>query len=173
MPFDLTKQFIAEIRLSIDKRDNNAARELLNSLHAVDIAEIYDELNIEEAKYLYLLLDSDKAADVIAELDEDDKEKFLNAIPGDVIAKQFIDKMDSDDAADVIGVLDEEKQEEILAHIKDIEQAGHIADLLAYDEDSAGGLMAKELIKVNENWTLNTCLIEMRKQVDKIDEVYY
>ncbi len=173
MPFELTKQFIARIRLTIDKRDNKTAKELLDSLHAVDIAEIYDELNIEEAKFLYLLLDSDKAADVIAELDEDDKEKFLNAIPGKVIAKQFIHKMDSDDAADVIGVLDEEKQEEILSHIEDIEQAGDIVDLLAYDEDSAGGLMAKELIKVNENWTLNTCLIEMRKQVDKIDEVYY
>lgn len=173
MPFELTKQFIARIRLTIEKRDNKTAKELLDSLHAVDIAEIYDELNIEEAKFLYLLLDSDKAADVIAELDEDDKEKFLNAIPGKVIAKQFIDKMDSDDAADVIGVLDEEKQEEVLSHIEDIEQAGDIVDLLAYDEDSAGGLMAKELIKVNENWTLNTCLIEMRKQVDKIDEVYY
>jgi len=173
MPFELTKQFIAKIRLTIDKQDNKAAKELLDSLHAVDIAELYDELNIEEAKFLYLLLDSDKAADVIAELDEDDKEKFLNAIPGHVIAKQFIDKMDSDDAADVIGVLDEEKQEEVLSHIEDIEQAEDIVDLMTYDEDSAGGLMAKELIKVNENWTLNTCLIEMRKQVDKIDEVYY
>jgi len=172
MPFELTKQFISEIRQTIDRHDNKVAKELLDSLHAVDIAEIYDELNIEEAKYLYLLLDNEKAADVIAELDEDDKENFLNAIPGKVIAEQFIDKMDSDDAADVIGVLDEEKQEEVLSHIED-EQAVDIVDLLAYDEDSAGGLMAKELIKVNENWTLNTCLIEMRKQVDKIDEVYY
>lgn len=173
MPFELTKEFIREIRLTYDNHDNKAAKELLNSLHAADIAEIYDELNIEEAKFLYLILDSDKAADVIAELDEDDKEKFLKAIPGKIIAKQFIDKMDSDDAADVIGVLDEEKQEEILSHIEDIEQAGDIVDLLAYDEDSAGGLMAKELIKVNENWTLTTCLREMRKQVDKVDEVYY
>ncbi len=173
MPFELTKEFIRKIRLTYDNHDHKAAKELLDSLHAADIAEIYDELNIEEAKFLYLILDSDKAADVIAELDEDDKEKFLKAIPGKIIAKQFIDKMDSDDAADVIGVLDEEKQEEILSHIEDIEQAGDIVDLLAYDEDSAGGLMAKELIKVNENWTLTTCLREMRKQVEKVDEVYY
>ncbi len=173
MPFELTKKFIEDIRLSIEKNDRDVARKLMDELHAADIAEIYDELNIEEAKFLYLLLDSETAADVIAELDEDDISKFLKVLPSRLVAKQFIEEMDSDDAADAIGALDEEKQEEILSHIEDIEQAGDIVDLMSYDEDSAGGLMAKELIKVNENWTLTTCLREMRKQAEEIDEIYY
>ncbi len=173
MSFELTKEFIENIRTVIDSANENSALEILDNLHAADIADIYNELNVEEAKFLYLLLEKEKAADVISELDEDDRERFLKALPSDVIAKQFIEKMDSDDAADVIGEMDEEKQEEILSHIEDIEQAGDIVDLMSYDEDSAGGLMAKELVKVNENWTLTTCLREMRKQVEEMDEVYY
>ena len=173
MSFELTKEFIENVREVIDSANKNAAIEVLQDLHAADIAEIYDELSVDEAKFLYMLLDKEKASDVISELDEDDRERFLKSLPSDVIAKQFIEKMDSDDAADVIGDMDEEKQEEVLSHIEDIELAGDIVDLMAYDEDSAGGLMAKELIKVNENWTLTSCLREMRKQVENMDEVYY
>ncbi len=107
------------------------------------------------------------------ELEEDDRENFLEALPSEVIASQFIDHMDSDDAADVIGDLAEEKKQEVLLHIDDVEQAGDIVDLLSYDEDSAGGLMAKELIRVNENWGVATCIREMRKQAEELDEIYY
>ena len=173
MSFELTKEFIENIRSIIESESENSAKDILESLHAADIAEIYNELSTDEAKFLYMLLDKEKAADVISELDEDERERFLKILPSKIIAKQFIEKMDSDDAADVIGDLDEERQEEVLSHIEDIEQAGDIVDLMAYDEDSAGGLMAKELIKVNENWTLTSCLREMRKQVKNMDEVYY
>lgn len=173
MSFELTKEFIENIRSIIESKSEDSAKDILESLHAADIAEIYDELSTDEAKFLYMLLDKEKAADVISELDEDERERFLKVLSSEIIAKQFIEKMDSDDAADVIGDLDEERQEEVLSHIEDIELAGDIVDLMAYDEDSAGGLMAKELVKVNENWTLTSCLREMRKQVENMDEVYY
>jgi len=118
------------------------------------------------------MLDGEKAADVLVELEEDDRERFLKVLPSKTIA-EFIDKLDSDDAADVIGEFSEEKQEEVLSFIDNLEQAGDIVDLLNYDENSAGGIMAKELITVNENWSITTCLKEMRKQAEDVDEVYY
>lgn len=171
--FELTKRYIEELKDLIQAGEEKKVLQLIGDLHAADIAEIYDEISIEEAKFLFLLLDGETAADVLAELDEDDREKFLKILPSDVIARQFIDKMDSDDAADVIADLSEEKKEEVLLHIDDVDQAGEIVELLAYDEDTAGGLMAKELIKVNENWTIPTCLKEMSKQAADVDEVYY
>jgi len=171
--FELTKRYIEELKDLIKAGEEKKVLQLIGDLHAADIAEIYDEISIEEAKFLFLLIDGETAADVLAELDEDDREKFLKILPGDVIARQFIDKMDSDDAADIIADLSEEKKEEVLLHIDDIDQAGEIVELLAYDEDTAGGLMAKELIKVNENWTILTCLKEMSKQAADVDEVYY
>lgn len=173
MNTELTREYISELRSIIDVKDDSAALEKLKALHPADIAEIYEGLSIEEAKYLYLLLDPEKASDVLVELEEDDREKFLQALPPDVIASQFIHHMDSDDAADVIGDLTEEKKQEVLLHIDDVEQAGDIVDLLSYDENTAGGLMAKELIRVNENWGVATCIREMRKQAMDLDEIYY
>jgi len=173
MNTELTREYIAELRSIIEVKDDKAALEKLEALHPADIAEIYENLSVEEATYLYLLLDPEKASDVLVELEEDDREKFLGALPSHVIASQFIDHMDSDDAADVIGDLTEEKKQEVLLHIDDLEQAGDIVDLLSYDEDTAGGLMAKELIRVNENWGVATCIREMRKQAKDLDEIYY
>jgi len=173
MQFELTREFIDKLRIHIDNKEEVAALDMVKDLHPADIAEIYEEMEIEEAKYIHLLLDGETAADVMVELEEDDREQFLDALPSEFIATQIIDKMDSDDAADLIGELSDEKQEEVISFIEDIDQAGDIVDLLNYDEDTAGGLMAKELITVNENWTMPTCLREMRKQAAEMDEVYY
>ncbi len=170
---ELTREFISDLKKAIHETDDKNALLLIKDIHAADIAEIYNELTINEARYLYLLLNDELAADVLAELDEDDRESFLELLPSDIIAQKFIDHMDSDDAADVIGEMDEEKKQEVLSHLDDLEQAGDIVDLLAYDEDSAGGLMGKELIEVNENWTIITCLKEIARQADEVDEVYY
>lgn len=173
MRFELTREFLEDLREAIDNNQKEKVKTELSVLHQADIAEIFDELNIEEAKFVYLLLETEKAADVLVELEEDVRERFLKVLSGEVIAKQFIDNMDSDDAADILGELSDEMQEEVLKYINDTEQAGDIVDLLNYDEDTAGGLMAKELIAVNENWSMITCLKEMRKQAEEIDEVYY
>lgn len=173
MRIEITREYIGELRGLIEARDDKASLQMMEDLHPADIAEIYDELNIDEAKYLYMLLDPETAADVLVELEEDDRERFLKVLPPEIIANQFIGHMESDDAADIIADLDEKVKQEVLMHIKDVEQAGDIVDLLAYDEDTAGGLMAKELIKVNENWSLSTCLKEMRIQAEDVDELYY
>lgn len=173
MQFELTREYIDQLKRIIEEKNEIEAIAMMDGWHPADIAEIYDELNTEEAKFLYLLLDEDTAADVLAELEEDDRERFLKVLPIEVIAKQFLGKMDSNDAADIIGGMSDEQQEEILSHITDIDQAGDIVDLLHYDDDTAGGLMAKELVMVNENWTVLTCLRELSRQAEDIDEIYY
>ncbi|TCO10856.1 magnesium transporter [Natronoflexus pectinivorans] len=171
--FELTREYIENLRLLIEQKDEETLLQLLGELHPADIAEIYEELSIEEAKYLYFLLDDDTAADVLIELEEEDRLKFLKALPSEVIARRFIDKMDSDDAVDVLSELDEERQKEVLSFLDDISVAGDIVDLLHYKENSAGGLMAKELIKVKESWSIITCLRSMRRQAEEVDEVYF
>ncbi len=174
MHFELTRNFLDNLVEIIDKKEDKKAAEIMADMRAVDIAEIYDSLDIEQAKYLYLLLeDREKAADVLAELDDTDRTRFLKALPNEVIASKFIDHMDSDDAADVIADLPDKRQEEVLQKIKDVEQAGDIVDLLSYDEDTAGGLMGKEIITVNINDDVEQAIAEIRKQVDEVDDIYY
>lgn len=171
--FELTKAFVNNIRDIVEQNNTEQALEVLDIMHAADIAELYDELNIEEAKFLYLLLDKEKSADVITQLSDEDREKFLDALPSEVVAKQFIEEMDSDDAADILGDMTEERQEEVLSHIEDYEQAGDIVDLLHYHENTAGGLMAKELVAVNQKLSVSRCIVELRSQAEEVDEIYY
>ena len=170
---ELTKDYIENLKSIIEAKDDAKAQEVLHELYPADIAELYQELNLQEAIYLYLLMDGDKAADVLMELDEEDRHKLLKELPNGLIAKRFVDNMETDDAVDLMRELDEDTQEEILSHIEDVEQAGDIVDLLKYDEDTAGGLMGTEMIVVNENWSMPKCIDEMRKQAEEMSEIYY
>ena len=169
---EYTPEYLKCIREMIQNHDETGARAELAQLHPADIAELYQNLDIEEAEFLFKLLDEEKAADVLMELDEDDRLKLLSHMPAEEIAKQ-IDHLDTDDAVDIIQQLDEEDRDEILSHIDDIEQAGDIIDLLKYDEDTAGGLMGTEMIVVNENWSMPECIKQMRVQAEDMDEIYY
>lgn len=170
---ELTKDYIENLKSIINEKNDAKAQSLLHDLYPADIAELYQELSLREAIYLYLLMDGDKAADVLMELDEEDRHKLLKELPNELIAKRFVDNMETDDAVDLMRELDEDTQEEILSHIEDVEQAGDIVDLLKYDEDTAGGLMGTEMIVVNENWSMPQCIEEMRKQAEEMDEIYY
>ena len=168
-----TEEYIENIRNIIAENNTGQAKEILKDLHPADIAELYQNLDIEESEFLYKLLDKETAADVLMELDEDDRRKLLKEMPSETIAKEYIDHLETDDAVDLIRDLDEDAQEEVLAHINDVEQAGDIVDLLKYDENTAGGLMGTEMVIVNENWSMPECIKEMRRQAEYMDEIYY
>ncbi len=169
---EYTHEYLEQIREIIHSDERDRARSELASLHPADIAELYQNLELDEAEYLYKLLDEDTAADVLMELDEDDRLKLLEEMPTEEIAKQ-IEHLDTDDAVDIIQQLDEDDRDEILSRIDDVEQAGDIIDLLKYDEDTAGGLMGTEMIVVNENMSMPECIKEMRSQAEDMDEIYY
>lgn len=170
---EYTPEYLEHIRQIIAERNEEAARTELADLHPADIAELYQQLDLEEEEFLYKLLDDEIAADVLMELDEDDRRKLLKEMPAEEIARQFIENLDTDDAVDIIQELDEEDREEVIQNIGDVEQAGDIVDLLQYDEDTAGGLMGTELISVNENLSMPDCLREMRHQAEELDDIYY
>ncbi len=171
MQFELTKEFISDISDAINKGDSHFIVSHVNELHPADIAEIMDYVNLQEAQYIYELLDEEQAADVLVEIDEDVRDKFLASLSAKEIAES-IENMDSDDATDLIQDLPEKKQEEVLSEIKDESQSSDISDLLAYEEDSAGGIMAKEFVAANSDWTVKEALTMLRKQVEDVDNVY-
>lgn len=170
---EVNEEYIKQVQELIAQKEGDQVKAMLAHLHPADIAELCDELKLEEARFIYRLLDNETAADVLVEMDEDTRKEFLEVLPSETIAKRFVDYMDTDDAVDLMRELDEEKQEEVLSHIEDISQAGDIVDLLKYDEDTAGGLMGTEMVIVNENWSMPECLKEMRQQAEELDDIYY
>jgi len=170
--FELTDKFLTKLHDAIRKQDAAYVRAHLEKLHPPDIAEIFNKLQIDEAKYVYKQLHEQIATDVLVELDDDVREQFLASLTSKEIAEQFIDNMDSDDAADVIAELPDNVQDEVLSHIEDSEQASDIVDLLNYDEHTAGGLMATELVRVHVNSDSLECVREIRRQSDEVKHIY-
>jgi magnesium transporter len=170
-PFKLSQETLDEIRSLIGAQNTTALQEFFNDFHYADIAEIANELQLEEALFLIRTLDSERTGDVLTELDEDLREEILSELSPVEIASELAE-LDTDDAADIITELPSELAQEVISEIEDREHAAEIIELLRYDENSAGGLMAKELIKVNENWTVTTCVREMRAQAEYVTRVH-
>ena len=171
MQFKISKELIVQIEQLIKSRDDRQLESLLNELHHADIAEILDELDFNEATYIFKVLDSDKTAEILLELDDDLRENILNRLSPKEIAEE-LDELDTNDAADIIAELSQSKKQEVISELQDVEHAKDIVDLLRYDEDTAGGLMGKELVKVNENWNVLTCVKEMRIQAENVTRVH-
>lgn len=171
MAIEINDDFIAGLESLIESQDNQVIIELLEEEHIADIAEIIDELSLEHATYLFKLLDSEKTAEALLEIDEDDRDRILEKLSEIEIA-QKIDELDTDDAADILGGLSPERKSIVISNIEDDDHAKDIVELLQYDEDTAGGLMAKELVKVNENWTIPTCVRKMRSQAQEVTRVH-
>ncbi|MDX1314182.1 MAG: magnesium transporter [Eudoraea sp.] len=170
-PFKLTDELLAEIEQLIEEQQDSRLLSILEDVHYADVAEIANEIEEDQATYLIKLLDSDKTSDVLTELDEDVREAILKNLSSKEIAGELVE-LDTDDAADIVAELPEDIVQEVISEIEDREHAQAIVDLLRYDENSAGGLMAKELVKVNENWSVLTCVKEMRAQAENVTRVH-
>ena len=171
MSVEITKALLDIITSYIEASDNAALVEYFEEMHHADIAEILDELSFEEAVYIIKLLDSEKTSEVLMDVDDDVRENILQNLSAKEIAEE-VQELDSDDAADIIGELSEERQEAVMSQIVDEEHVKEIEELLNYDDDTAGSLMAKELVKVNENWTVLKCVWEMRIQAEEVTRVH-
>ncbi|MAP55833.1 magnesium transporter [Altibacter sp.] len=171
MQFQITADFIANIEQLIAQKDGNALRELLQEFHFADVAELLEELGSDDATYIIKLLESELTSEALMELDDDVREKILDRLSPSEIAQE-LEELDTDDAADIIAELDEDIQKEVIGKIEDEEHAADIVELLNYDEDTAGALMAKELVQVKETWTVAGCVREMRRQAENVTRVH-
>ena len=170
---DIDSIYLKKITNLIDNKNSLTLSKEINKIHIADIADIIEHLSQKQAKYFYdRITEEEKAAAVLIELEDDTRENLLKNLSAKEIAADVIKNLETDDAADVIGEFSEAKKEEILSHIKDLKRASNINELLAYPEDTAGGLMGTELIKVNEKWNTVQCLKEMRKQANNVKKVF-
>ncbi|MGY8911520.1 MAG: magnesium transporter, partial [Flavobacteriales bacterium] len=171
MPFEITDDFLDNLSELIAKDHSKEITALFEDVHFADIAEVLDELDFDEAIYIIKLLDSEKTSEILTELEDDIREKILDNLSAKEIADE-IGEMDSDDAADIIGELSIERQRRVINELEDDELAADIKELLSYDDNTAGALMAKELVKVYETWTVAGCMRRIRGQAKEVTRVH-
>jgi magnesium transporter len=171
MDFKISKVFFKELKKFIRSKNKKELEILLHDMHHADIAEILEKLNFKSAIYLFKVLDSEKTAEILLELNEDLREKILDRLSPKEIAEE-LDELETNDAADIIAELSSLKKDQVISELIDEEHAKDIVDLLRYPQNTAGGLMHKELVKVNENWDVFNCIKQMRIQAENISRVH-
>ncbi|GAB2776587.1 magnesium transporter [Rhabdobacter roseus] len=171
MTFELTKEFVEHIKELVQQENAPAIRTELKELFPEDITSILYELETEQARFVVNQLDTKLGAKILADLDPNERRDFLKEFTSEEISR-YVNILDSDDAVDLLNEQPIRVREEVIALLEDREQARFILDLLHYDEDVAGGLMQKELVKANVNWTVNQCIEELRKQAEDVEKVY-
>ena len=169
--FQLSEELINRIAGLISSKQNSTLKNLVKDIHYADMAEIINSLNEDEGIYLIKIFDSERTSEILTELDENVREKILKSLSVKEIADE-IEELNSDDAVDILSELSEERKDKVISEIKDDTLADDLIELLSYEEDTAGGLMAKELVKANENWTVSKCLREIKKQGENVTRVH-
>lgn len=171
LAFELSKEFAEQLQVAVNEREDLLIKTSLEGVNPADITETLEEFSSEDSRYVLSLLDVEIGAEIISDLDDDTLKRFLKIYSPNEIAK-FIEVMDSDDAVDILNEQSVEVREEIIAALSNQEKIDHILDLMRYDEDVAGGLMAKELIKANLNWTIEQTIEEIRHQGENVTQIF-
>ncbi|MCP4520890.1 MAG: magnesium transporter [Cytophagales bacterium] len=167
---ELNKYFLEAIERGIEEKNEGFIKDSLEGLHPIDINKILYELDTAESKYVIDLLDVEVSAEILEELEVDVRSKFLTHFTPKELA-HYINHIDSDNATDILNEQARQVREKVLP-LLDEEKAGYILDLLKYDEDTAGGLMEKEFIIAQFNWTTLQCIEEIRRQKEKVEKVF-
>jgi len=169
--FELSKEYLESLQHGIENRDLDFIQESLDGVNEADIAAILDELSLDESIYVLRALDKQIAADILIELDDNTLIRVFRELENPEIAS-FIELMDSDDAADLLNLLGEREREEVIAYFQDRLKSDQVLDLLRYEEDTAGGIMAKEFIRANKNWNVIQTINEIRRQAENVEKIF-
>lgn len=171
MNFELSKEYLERFQQALDEKEDTFLLQSLEGVKSADIAALLYEFDSQECKYIFDILSPEVAALVLEDLDEDVREPFLTEFTSSELAK-YIELLDSDDGADILYQIPLKRREEVIKGIENEEKASNLLDLLRYPEDVAGGLMAKEMIKANVNWSIRQCIEEIRKQAENVQKIY-
>ncbi|MEJ2005538.1 MAG: magnesium transporter [Cyclobacteriaceae bacterium] len=171
MQFELSREFRERLQQAVDDHEDEFIIQSLDGVNSADISALLNEFTTEDSKYVIDLLNAEIRAEIINELEDDTREKFMKVFGTEEITA-IVNHLDSDDAVDILNELPVREREEVIAGLDNPEKEANILDLLRYEDDVAGGLMAKELIKANVNWSIDRCIEEIRRQAENVDKVF-
>lgn len=168
--FELSKEFRDRFQEALDNRDAAFIQDSLQGVKPADITALLYEFSPEESKYALNLLPVEVQGEVVRDLDSDVRKKFLKIHePEEIVV--YLNQLASDDVADILHELPVKEREQVLSGL-DTELRSQVTELLRYEENVAGGLMAKELIRALVHWTVVQCVDEIRKQAENVSKFY-
>ncbi len=169
--YALNPEFVSDVADALDRGDAERLRELLSALHPADVADLMGFLSADAREELVPHLDPETLAEIISELDSEIREEVLEHVPSATLAKA-IGEMESDDAADVVDDLEADKRAEVMAAMPETERAA-IETSLAYEDETAGRLMQREVVAAPQFWTVGQAIDHFRRDADDLPELFF
>ena len=148
-----------------------SSRDKLARLHPVEIARLAEALSIHQGAEVVAALDDETAAETLEEMPEESQARIIGDMDEERAA-DILEWMSPDEAADVLGDLPEAKAEDLLHRMESEEQAD-VAELLAFEDDTAGGLMTTEFVTLPKNLTVGEALARLREMAETPNMIYY
>lgn len=169
--YALNPDFVSDVADALDRGDAERLRELLAALHPADVADLMGFLSSADREELIPHLDPEILSEILSELDSEIREDVLEQVPSAVLAKA-IGEMDSDDAADVVDDLEDDKRAEVMAAMPEQERAAVEASL-AYEDETAGRLMQREVVAAPQFWTVGQAIDHFRRESEDLPELFF
>lgn len=151
---------ISAILYAVDIEDAARLTELMDPLHAADIADLLEQINAFDRSRLIRLYGREFDGEILSELDESVREEVIAVLTPQVLT-QAVRDMDSDDVVDLVEDLEDDQQEAILDALEDADRDA-VQRALGYPEYSAGRLMQREVVMAPEHWTVGEAIDHLR-----------
>ncbi|MGR3622913.1 magnesium transporter [Pseudophaeobacter sp.] len=169
--YDLDRKLVAQVLDAVDRDDKQALTDLLEDLHAADIADLLEQVNSYDRARLIRLYDREFDGEILSELDESIREEVIATLNPSVLA-EAVRELETDDVVDLVEDLEEPQQEAILDVLEDSDRVA-VEQSLSYPENSAGRLMQREVVMAPEHWNVGQAIDYMRESEDLPEQFYH
>lgn len=165
---EMDAELIEDISSLVESDLKGMVMNIVTDLHPADLAQVFTHLHIDHARTIFRWLSVEQSAETLTELDDEYRAKLLDET-SDARLAAILDELDTDDAADVLADLPDEIARKVLPALEDAQE---VQELLSYDEESAGGIMAAEFVAVNEDWTVAQATEEVRRNAETVEDIF-
>jgi magnesium transporter len=167
----ISEKLIEDVKASIQQKNQQFLRKLIDEMRAADLADLIEHLDQEERLHLFDFLEPKGAGDVLVEIEAPFQESILDELDNKAIS-EIVQELDSDDAADLVGDLPPERAQKIIERLED-DVSEELEKLLPYPEDTAGGIMALEFVAAKADNTVEEAIEIIREKREEVENVYY
>jgi len=168
---EISWEYVQPLEANSSKLALNIARDQMNELHPADLADIIENIPIQSIRTVLDSIDAETTGDTIYELEADMRNVVISQLNDEQVS-DILEEMEPDEAADVLSDLPEEKAQELL-HMMDQEDAEDIQELLEHEEDSAGGLMTPEYLRLSSDISVGRALERVKESANDVETIYY
>lgn len=168
---EISWEYVQPLEANSSKLALNIARDQMNEMHPADLADIIENIPIQSIRTVLDSMDAETTGETLYELESDMRNLIISQLNNEQMT-DILEEMEPDEAADLLSTMPEHKQQELL-HMMDQEDAEDIQELLEHEQDSAGGLMNPDYLRLTSDITVGRAMEILKACADEVETIFY